>query len=617
VYACAHDGGASGSRCRIATDEPREGGQPLADIATHDALGVGVVVCDANGTVLRINEVAAELIGVGAEAGRTERTAGYNRFEARLRLADGSPLTSSETPLRMGLKLGRPVSQRVLGVVGSDGTLSRWIQVTSEPLLGVSEGEQVGAFIVLVDVTEIRLAETRAQIAASDRDLMAVDDRDQLEARLQGLVGKAQATAGRFAVVALGIDRFKTVHDSLGHALTEQLERAVTDRLRRDLRGDDVVARTGEGDFVLLLSGTDSAVDVTRAVERIKSAFDHRWEVSGQEFLLTPSMGIAQFPSDGDNAELLLRNAAASMRRAQQAGGNTWEFFHEGMNVEGTDRLGMESRLHRALEEGHFVLNFQPQIDSYSGAVLGVEALLRWQDPERGLIPPGDFIPLAEETGLMLPIGEWVLETACQQAVQWANGEEGARMAVNVSPRQFAQQDIVGLVRRVLEDTGLPAHLLEIEITETMAIQDPERTIELLNGLKRLGVRVALDDFGTGYSSLSHLARLPIDTVKIDRSFVMNLEEAREHIVVATSIIALGHRLGLTVVAEGVETHEQAAFLGAESCDVLQGFLFSRPIPSDECSKIMTTGTSAYTKLLEDAAAKLAERMSSGGFGQN
>ncbi|MGZ4198991.1 MAG: putative bifunctional diguanylate cyclase/phosphodiesterase, partial [Thermoleophilia bacterium] len=268
-------------------------------------------------------------------------------------------------------------------------------------------------------------------------------------------------------------------------------------------------------------------------------------------------------------------------------------------------------------ELGHFVLNFQPQIDSYSGAVLGVEALLRWQDPERGLIPPGDFIPLAEETGLMLPIGEWVLETACQQAVQWANGEEGARMAVNVSPRQFAQQDIVGLVRRVLEDTGLPAHLLEIEITESMAIQDPERTIDLLNGLKRLGVRVALDDFGTGYSSLSHLARLPIDTVKIDRSFVMNLEEAREHIVVATSIIALGHRLGLTVVAEGVETHEQAAFLGAESCDVLQGFLFSRPIPSDECSRIMTTGTSAYTKLLEDAAARLAERMSSGGFGQN
>ena len=303
------------------------------------------------------------------------------------------------------------------------------------------------------------------------------------------------------------------------------------------------------------------------------------------------------------------------MRKAQSAGGNTWQFFTE-MEKKSEERLGLESDLHRALELGHFILDYQPQIDSFDGRVVGVEALLRWRDPERGLISPGEFIPLAEETGLMLPIGEWVLEAACRQAIEWHNAGSGVRMAVNISPRQFDQQDIVGLVRRTLNETDLPADLLEIEITESMAIQSPDRTIALLNGLKQLGVRVALDDFGTGYSSLSHLARLPIDTVKIDRSFVMNLEERREHIVVATSVIALGHRLGLTVVAEGVETHEQAAFLGNESCDVLQGFLFSRPVTAEKCADLIG-GESAFAAMLEEAAEKLAALMSSGGFGAN
>jgi EAL domain-containing protein (putative c-di-GMP-specific phosphodiesterase class I) len=321
------------------------------------------------------------------------------------------------------------------------------------------------------------------------------------------------------------------------------------------------------------------------------------------------------FPDDGGDSQTLLRNASSAMRKAQSAGGNTWQFFTE-MEKKSDERLGMESDLHRALELGHFVLDFQPQIDSFDGRVVGVEALLRWRDPERGLISPGEFIPLAEETGLMLPIGEWVLDAACRQAMDWHSAGQGVRMAVNISPRQFEQQDIVGLVRRTLNETDLPADLLEIEITESMAIQSPDRTIALLNGLKQLGVRVALDDFGTGYSSLSHLVRLPIDTVKIDRSFVMNLEEAREHIVVATSVIALGHQLGLTVVAEGVETHEQAAFLGNESCDILQGFLFSKPVTAEKCADLIG-GESAFASMLEEAAEKLAALMSSGGFGAN
>ncbi len=579
----------------------------------REGVSVGVVLCDAAGHAIHVDDAAAVLMGRDSSAGATERLRAWQRLESLLLDDQGAPLDPECFPVRLAAASGQAVHDVIVLLPGVDGSPARRLQITAEPLRSAPNALPSGIVVVLI---EVDADSSSARPAGASADAPA--GRAELESHLVRLLSAAKRENRGFATLALGIDRFKTVHDSLGHGATEQLEWQVAGRLQRDLRDDDFVARTGEGDFLLLLAGTSTSSDVARAVTRIRSAFDRRWESDGREIFLTPSIGIAVFPSDGDAGDELVRNASKAMRRAQAAGGNTWQFFHEGIDPATSERLGLESALHRALELDHFILDFQPQIDSYSGGVVGVEALLRWKDPERGIVPPNQFIPLAEETGLMLPIGAWVLEAACRQAILWNPGvtdsDGGVRMAVNISPRQFEQQDIVGLVRKALNETGLAPHLLEIEITESMAIQDPEHTIDLLKGLKELGVRVALDDFGTGYSSLSHLARLPIDTVKIDRSFVMNLEEAREHVVVATSVIALGHRLGLTVIAEGVETHEQAAFLGAESCDVLQGFLFSKPVSPEKCADLLG-GEAAFAAMLEEAAGKLADLMGKGGFG--
>jgi diguanylate cyclase (GGDEF)-like protein len=583
------------------TDAP----QAPRQASEREQVNVGVVLCDAAGNVLHVDDSAAVIMGLDGQTTAAVRLQTWLDFENSLLDADGGPLAAGQSPLRRIAKSGRPLRDQMVVVPDAEGKPSRWLQITAEQLRAGDDGVVTGIVLILIDVTPIQLTAA----AASDFLAIAAEPSDQgaLNEHLRALLNENQLNQQKFTVAALGIDRFKNV----------QLEHLVVARLLRDLREGDTVTRTGEGDFVVLLADTGDSAQVARAIDRVKTAFDRRWELAGREVFLTPSIGIAICPENGTDGDGLVRSAAKAMRLAQTAGGNTWRFFQESSDAEGSERLGLESDLHRALEMGHFILDFQPQIDSYSGSVVGVEALLRWRDPERGIIPPNDFIPLAEETGLMLPIGAWVLETACRQAIEWnGGGGNDVRMAVNISPRQFEQQDIIGLVRRSLQETDLPAHLLEIEITESMAIQNPDHTIALLKGLKDLGVRVALDDFGTGYSSLSHLARLPIDTVKIDRSFVMNLEEAREHIVVATSVIALGHRLGLTVVAEGVETHEQAAFLGNESCDLLQGFLFSRPVSAEKCSDLLD-GDSTFAGLLEESAVRLAKLMGNGGFGKH
>jgi diguanylate cyclase (GGDEF)-like protein len=590
-------------------DAPQAPGQAGA----REQVNVGVVLCDAAGNVLHVDDAAAAIMGLEAQTTSAVRLQTWLEFENSLLNDDGGPLAAGQSPLRQIAKSGKPLRDHVVVVPDAEGKPSRWLQITAEQLHAGDDGAITGIVLILIDVTPMQLSAAASGLLVA---AAAPSDQGALKVHLRVLINDHLLNQQKFTVAALGIDRFKNVHDSLGHALTEQLEHLVVGRLLRDLREGDTVTRTGEGDFVVLLAETGEPTQVSRAIDRVKTAFDRRWEVAGREVFLTPSIGIAICPDNGTDGDGLVRNAAKAMRLAQAAGGNTWRFFKESSDSGGSERLGLESDLHRALEMGHFILDFQPQIDSYSGSVVGVEALLRWRDPERGIIPPNDFIPLAEETGLMLPIGAWVLDAACRQAAEWnGGGGNDVRMAVNISPRQFEQQDIVGLVRRSLHETDLPAHLLEIEITESMAIQNPDHTIALLKGLKELGVRVALDDFGTGYSSLSHLARLPIDTVKIDRSFVMNLEEAREHIVVATSVIALGHRLGLTVVAEGVETHEQAAFLGNESCDLLQGYLFSRPVSAEKCADLLG-GDSAFAGLLEESAMRLAKLIGSGGFGK-
>jgi EAL domain-containing protein (putative c-di-GMP-specific phosphodiesterase class I) len=326
-------------------------------------------------------------------------------------------------------------------------------------------------------------------------------------------------------------------------------------------------------------------------VSGILSAVGDPLEVDGRELFLTLSLGIALYPTDGVAADGLLRNADAAMRQASDAGGGRRQFFHPGLNQEQADRLTLETELHRALEGDQFFLEYQPLVAAATEEIVGVEALVRWRHPERGVLPPLDFIPVAEDAGMLARIGEWVLREACDRGRAWQRllGKP-LRVSVNIGARELHDQTLVGMIRRTLRDTGFDARTLELEITETAAMRDARHTAQILGALRTMGVRVALDDFGTGYSSLSHLVRLPISTVKIDRSFVRDLLTVPEHAAVAASVIALGHRLGLTVVAEGVETVAERGALRDEGCDVIQGFLYSRPVSAEDCAALLAEG---------------------------
>jgi EAL domain-containing protein (putative c-di-GMP-specific phosphodiesterase class I) len=326
----------------------------------------------------------------------------------------------------------------------------------------------------------------------------------------------------------------------------------------------------------------------------------------GQEFLVTTSIGIALYPSDGDDAESLLRNADTAMYRAKEHGRDNYQLYTPAMNARIVERLALESNLRRGLERGEFEVYYQPQVNVRTEQVVGVEALVRWHHPERGLVLPAEFIPVAEETGMIVPLGEWVLRTACAQNKAWQEaGLPPMRVAVNLSARQFQQRSLTDIVAQVLEETGLSPHLLELEVTESVAMQDLDFTITMLRNLREMGVQIAIDDFGTGYSSLAYLKRFPIDAVKIDRSFVCDLMVDPNDAAIVTTVITMAHSLELSVIAEGVETEAQLAFLNQQQCDEMQGFLFSKPVPAGVLEKIVRTDgrkTPARTRTVVDSA---------------
>jgi len=441
------------------------------------------------------------------------------------------------------------------------------------------------------DITERMQTQERLAFMAQHDPLTELPNRALLLDRLKQSLAGARWRERRVGVLFVDLDRFKTINDTLGHEVGDRLLQQLAERFQRSVRDGDTVARFGGDEFVILLDDVASEDDVAGVAQKVLQALAPPFRVDGQTLYVTASIGVSLFPNDGENASTLLRNADIAMYRAKELGKNTYQFYSADMSSRAFERLTLESNLRRALEQGEFRLYYQPQVDVTTGAIVGVEALLRWQHPEFGLVMPNEFIPLLEETGLIVPTGAWILDTACAQLAAWhAQGWPRLRLAVNLSPRQFQTQNLTTVVKQAVDRLDGDPGRLELEITEGMLLRHVPITAETLEALHLLGVRMAIDDFGTGYSSLSYLRRLPIDTLKIDRMFVRDIPHDPDDSAITVAIIALVQSMKLEMIAEGVENTAQRDFLHARGCNVMQGFLFSRPLPAEEITRLLQSG---------------------------
>ncbi|MDR0307834.1 MAG: EAL domain-containing protein [Chitinispirillales bacterium] len=417
--------------------------------------------------------------------------------------------------------------------------------------------------------------------------LTKLPNRLLLQDRLEFMINHARRNNELMALLLIDLDRFKLVNETFGYDAGDTLLKAMTDRLITCVRDVDAVFRLGADVFAIILEEIAQLEDAAKVAKRILESCTVPLKIDGHEVYIALSIGISIFPTDGDGKVPLLQSAETAMRRAKEMGSNNFQHYKPAMNTRAAEQLALESSLRNALSREEMHVFYQPQIALNTNRIVGMEALIRWKHPEMGMIPPGQFIPVAEATGLILPIGEWVLRNACKQAVEWQKNHEPIVISVNLSARQFIQQDLVEVVRNVLKETGLPPAFLELEITESLGMKNPEQTLKTLIDLKAMGVRIAIDDFGTGYSSLSYLKRFPIDTLKIDRSFVMDMPEDQSDAEIVKTIIALAHSLRLTLIAEGVEKESQAQYLLENGCEKIQGYLFSPPVPAEEFLRLL------------------------------
>jgi diguanylate cyclase (GGDEF)-like protein len=390
------------------------------------------------------------------------------------------------------------------------------------------------------------------------------------------------------AVLFLDLDGFKDINTTLGHNVGDVLLQTASERLRASARESDIVARLGGDEFAAILPEVSHVEDAVRVAQKFLSALSAPFAINGHELFITTSIGISLYPLDGADIDAIVKCADIAMYRAKHEGKNNYQFYNLSTEANALQRLSLESKLRKALDKNELLLHYQPQVDSFTGEITGVEALLRWHDPQAGMISPTKFIPIAEETGLIIPIGEWILRTACAQNRAWQDqGLPPIRVAVNLSPRQFRDKKLIEHIAKALHDTGLPPQWLAVEITEGSAMQNIDHTFEILQELKNMGVQLAIDDFGTGYSSLSYLKRFPIDKLKIDRSFIQGIPGDHGDSAIVKALIALSHNLNMKVVAEGVETGEQLEFLRALGCNELQGYLFSKPVAARELTGML------------------------------
>ena len=462
----------------------------------------------------------------------------------------------------------------------------RWLESSATNLL---DEPSVGAIVINYrDVTERKQAEDTIRHQAYHDALTGLPNRALFEDRLEQAIAHASRAHEVLAVMFLDIDRFKTVNDLLGHPGGDQLLRQVGAELNALVREGDTVARVGGDEFVFLLTGLAKAEDAISAAERVIASVKEPRLLEGHEFRVSTSVGITVCPKDAEDTESLLRNADTAMYRAKERGRDNYQFYNPSMEASLLQRLSLENELRHALERDQMLVYYQPVLDIPSGRIIGSEALVRWQHHSRGLVAPDDFISLAEESGMISDLGEWVLRSACLQSKAWRNAEgDPLRLTVNISARQLEREGLVAMVQGVLKDTSFPANCLHLEITEGAMMKNVEFIIATLEDLKDMGVGITVDDFGTGYSSLSYLKRFPINTIKIDRSFVRDIPADVNDAAIVTTVITMAHSLNLTVIAEGVETQDQLQFLSDKGCDAFQGYLLSEPVPGAEFEKLL------------------------------
>ena len=457
----------------------------------------------------------------------------------------------------------------------------RMIALSYQPVVGG------GTVVIFEDVTEREKAEERARFLATHDDLTGLPNRSVFGEAVNDAVKEGHRYGHEFAVMFMDLDRFKNINDTLGHAAGDILLIETAKRLKECMRASDVIARIGGDEFVIMLRKVSDQSQVAAVARKILAAVVKPLTIHGHECRTTASIGISMFPTDALDEESLIKNADAAMYVAKDEGRNGFRFHIQDITTQSIERLTLEASLRGALERDELLLHYQPKQELGHGGIVGVEALLRWRHPDLGLLPPSRFIPLAEETGLIVPIGKWVIEAACAQNVAWQRqGLPALQIAVNLSPRQFADPGLLGDIEAALAKSGMAPELLELEITESVVMHNVERAMRVLKAIKGLGVMLAIDDFGTGYSSMSLLKKFPIDVLKIDRSFVRDISTNSEDQAIADAIIALGRALELTIVAEGVETAEQEAFLRAHDCDQIQGYLISKPVPPERIRRV-------------------------------
>lgn len=440
---------------------------------------------------------------------------------------------------------------------------------------------------LLTDITNYITNNANIQNHAYYDTLTNLPNRILLHDRLSFMVNHAKRNKQNMAILLLDLNRFKLINDTLGFSAGDSLLQTIANRLKSCLRDVDGVFRLGDDEFAIILEEIAQPQDAARVAKRLLAVCSLPFQFSDHELYVTVSIGISIFPTDGEEIEILLKNAEAAMNRAKELGINNYQHYMPTMNARAFEQLTLEHNLRKALKKDEFIVYYQPQIDLFTKQIVGAEALVRWQHPELGMISPAQFIPIAEETGLILPLGEWVLRTACQQTQKWHDllGKKFI-ISVNLSSRQFQQQDLVSTVNKVLQETKLDAEYLELEITESLGMKNPELTLKTLHELKSMGIHIAIDDFGTGYSSLSYLKKFPIDTLKIDRSFVSDIQIDTNDAAIVIAIIALAHSLKLKVIAEGVELGEQAVYLLDHGCESVQGYLYSPPVPAENFEQI-------------------------------